>query len=70
MTKREEQIGMALAAEMGASFEELNFGDMMVLRAAYSSGKGWAGLTPALKERFAQLGVKFLQRLTRMTVAG
>lgn len=69
MTKREEQIGAALAAEMSNQFSELNFGDMLVIRAAHASGKGWAGLTPALRERFAQLGVKFLQRLSKLTPA-
>lgn len=65
MTKREEQIGAAMAEEIAAQFQELNMFDLLQLKAAYA-GRGWESLSPALRKRFADLGVKFLQRLQRI----
>lgn len=71
MTKREDQLGSALAQEIAAQFETLSFGDLLTLRAIYSKakGKGWEQLPPHLKEKFAGLAVAFLKRLSSMTPA-
>lgn len=61
MTKREDQIGLAMATELSSAIEKLSVFELMQLRAL--KGKPWCDYPPDVQRKLSALGVAFLRRL-------
>lgn len=63
MTKRESEIGVAMAVELSAAIEKLSFAELMALRGL--RGKPWADYPASIQRKCADLGIAFLRRLPK-----
>jgi hypothetical protein len=61
MTKREDQIGAAMAVELSAAIEKLTVFELMQLRSL--KGKPWCDYPADVQRKLSALGVAFLRRL-------
>lgn len=61
MTKRESDIGVAMAIELSRAIEKLSVFELMSLRGL--KGKPWCDYPPAIQRKLADLGIAFLKRL-------
>lgn len=65
MTKREDQIGAAMAVELSAAIEKLTAFELMQLRSL--RGRPWCDYPAPVQRRLCDLGVAFLRRLQQTT---